>query len=323
MRIHAALQRGAHPNASTLARDLETCAKTIQRDIGFMRDRLELPLEFCAARNGYFYTSPVESFPMLEVREGELFALLIAGKVLKQYRGAAFEEPLAAAFRKLEAALPDTVSVRLDDWDQAVSFQQTSMAQRGGEKIDELCRAAAQRRSLEITYRTPGADAKTRQVDPHHVANVNGQWYLFAFDHLRKEMRTFVPGRIQSLRETGDTFTRQPGFSVDTHLAGAFGVVAGKTTQTIRIRFAKEVSHLISERRWHPSQELRDLPDGGVELQLRLNHLAEIRPWVLSWGGNAKVLSPPELARQVSEEALRILDRPAGAPARRANRGKC
>jgi predicted DNA-binding transcriptional regulator YafY len=53
---------------------------------------------------------------------------------------------------------------------------------------------------------------------------------------------------------------------------------------------------------------LRDLPDGGVELTLKLSSLSEIQRWVLSWGGEAKVLQPPELAQAVRESARRMLE---------------
>ena len=56
LRIHQAIQSGKHPNAVSLALELEVSTKSIHRDLEFMRDRLELPLEFSAARNGYHYT---------------------------------------------------------------------------------------------------------------------------------------------------------------------------------------------------------------------------------------------------------------------------
>ena len=46
LRIHQALQSGSYPNATRLAADLEVSTKSIHRDLEFMRDRLELPLEF-------------------------------------------------------------------------------------------------------------------------------------------------------------------------------------------------------------------------------------------------------------------------------------
>src|SRR5437879_3782521 len=110
LRIHQAIQSGAYPNASSLARDLEVSTKSIHRDIEFMRDRLELPLEYNGPRFGYFYTQEVSSFPTLQITEGELFALLVAEKALQQYRGTNFERPLISAFKKKAASLPDPVS---------------------------------------------------------------------------------------------------------------------------------------------------------------------------------------------------------------------
>jgi proteasome accessory factor B len=44
LRIHQTVQAGNYPNASTLARELEVSTKSIQRDLEFMRDRMNLPL---------------------------------------------------------------------------------------------------------------------------------------------------------------------------------------------------------------------------------------------------------------------------------------
>ncbi len=43
------------------------CARTIKRDIDFMRDRLELPVEFDSKRNGYYFTRPVPQLPQLPI----------------------------------------------------------------------------------------------------------------------------------------------------------------------------------------------------------------------------------------------------------------
>ena len=55
LRIHQAIQAGKYPNATALAGELEVSTKSIYRDIDFMRDRLELPIEFAVARNGFRY----------------------------------------------------------------------------------------------------------------------------------------------------------------------------------------------------------------------------------------------------------------------------
>ena len=55
-------------------------------------------------------------------------------------------------------------------------------------------------------------------------------------------------------------------------------------------------------------QQLKNLKDGGLELSLKLSHLIDFRKWILGWGGEAKVLEPPELVEMVKTEAQAILD---------------
>ena len=73
------------------------------------------------------------------------------------------------------------------------------------------------------------------------------------------------------------------------------------------IRFNELVADYIREKRWHDSQELVELKDGGVELRLKLSSLEEIERWVLSWGGNAVVIEPPALGDLVRHSAEKIL----------------
>ncbi len=53
------------------------------------------------------------------------------------------------------------------------------------------------------------------------------------------------------------------------------------------------------------------MKDGGVELHLKLSSLEEIERWILSWGGNAIVVKPPELAAMVRKSAGNILKQQA------------
>src|SRR6266404_2024907 len=103
MRIHEAIRAGEYPNAATLARVFEVSSKTIQKDLQFMRDRLDLPLAYDSRRYGYHYEKEVTKFPIFQVTEGELFALLVAEKALQQYRGTDLEKPLMSAFQKIAA----------------------------------------------------------------------------------------------------------------------------------------------------------------------------------------------------------------------------
>ena len=308
LRIHQALQSGGFPNATALARELEVSTKSIHRDLEFMRDRLQLPIEYDASRFGYWYTEEVSAFPTVQITEGELFALIVAEKALQQYRGTNFEKPLLSAIKKMEQSLPDTISLNLADVEQTISFRTRAEPILNLEIFDALAKATAHRKQLELAYRKPGGkQTEPRLVDPYHLANINGEWFLFAWDHARKDIRTFVPARVQAAKQTGRTFERPQKFSLEKRLRDSFGVHSGEGEFDVVLRFNARVADYIHEKKWHESQQLRDLKNGEVELRLRLSSLVEIERWVLSWGGDAVVVKPRELAESVATSARAIL----------------
>src|SRR5437016_152616 len=314
LRIHQAIHSGKYPNATTLAGELEVSTKSIYRDIEFMRDRLELPVEFDGARNGFHYTQRVGGFPTLQITEGELFALLVAEKALQQYRGTTFEKPLVSAFKKMSASLPDTVSLNLADWEQTISFRTSAEPILNVEIFDTLAKATARHRQLLLSYRKPGhKETEPRVVDPYHLANINGEWFLFGYCHLRQDIRTFVPSRIVELKPTGRTFVRPRRFSLEQRLRDSFAVMTGPGEFDVVIRFDELVSDYIREKRWHPSQELTEAEDGGVQLRLKLSSLVEIQRWILGWGGHAVALAPGELVESIKATARAILERTSGS----------
>ena len=82
---------------------------------------------------------------------------------------------------------------------------------------------------------------------------------------------------------------------------------SGQGSFDVVIRFNELVSDYIREKKWHDSQQLKELKDGGLELRMKLSSLGEVERWVLGWAGNAKVIHPPELAEKVRQSAKDIL----------------
>jgi hypothetical protein len=54
-RINESLKAGKFPNCQQLAQEFEMCPKTIQRDFDFMRDSLNLPIQYDPKRAGFYY----------------------------------------------------------------------------------------------------------------------------------------------------------------------------------------------------------------------------------------------------------------------------
>jgi predicted DNA-binding transcriptional regulator YafY len=139
---------------------------------------------------------------------------------------------------------------------------------------------------------------------------VENLWYLFAFDMDRAELRTFALPRIRNVRASKTRFRRPVDFSIGRYLEQSFGVFARptKTKHAIRIVFDAFAAPRIEERQWHPSQKIKQLRNGAVELSLTLGTLEEIERWILSWGSHAQVQAPVELKQRIAKTASDLSD---------------
>lgn len=303
--IDQEVRKGAWPNASSLGLALEVSARTVQRDIDFMRDRMQAPLEFNRVRNGWCYKNHDYRLSFFELSEGEIVALFLAERLLQQYCGTPYGPMLSNVFAKLAAGLPERVSIDLSHLSEMYSMRQQVADVGDIERFRQLTRAVQDRQQLEVTYWTASRDETCRRVvDPYHLASTDGDWYLIGYCHLREDTRIFVPARIRELRETGVVFERPANFCVGEYLDAGFRKMRGHgPPQRIRLRFAPAVACFIREKLWHPTQELAEQEDGGIVLTVWVNHLLEIKRWAMSFGTECLVLEPEELRRGIQQEA--------------------
>ena len=96
---------------------------------------------------------------------------------------------------------------------------------------------------------------------------------------------------------------------------------------TVRVLFARSLAPYIRERLWHPSQKLRDLPDGRLEMTLTVADTLEVRRWILGYGVRAEVTAPEGLREALRAEAEALADRLGArrkplAPVAAAERGE-
>ena len=325
MRLHAALKAKKFPNCQKIAAELEVSAKTIQRDIDFMRYRLNLPIEYHPQQFGFHYTEAVTGFPSIEVSEGEITALLVAQKALAQYKGTPFEGPLQSAFRKLTDGLNDRVSFSWIDLENVISFRSAGASVADLKLFEIVSKAVLRSVELKFEYRKlTSSGYERRRVRPYHLGCLENQWYLFAEDLDRSQLRTFALPRMRNVALTTTRFRRPADFSIAEVLSGSFGVHSAGKKQRIRLQFDSFAARLVAERKWHESQRVRPLKDGSIILQLELGGLEEIERWILSWGAHVEVLEPlrlREMIRDAVSAVARIYQRdPKGTAAPSAER---
>jgi predicted DNA-binding transcriptional regulator YafY len=313
--IDEKLRSRSWPNASSLARELEVTPRTIHRDFDFLRDQLHAPIAFDSRKNGYYYSETSFRLPCVSVSEGECVALFLAERLLQQYRGTPFAGDITCLFNKVVNLLSEPITIKLEHLNEVLSFRHTATAIGDVERFAQLHRATRECRQLEIVYWTASRNETCRRVvDPYHMASVDGDWYLIAYCHRREDVLMFATPRIREVGETGNKFERPADFCINDYLDVGFRKVRGNgPLQTVRLRFSAHAACYVREKVWHPTQKLRSHADGTLTLTIRVNHLLEVKRWVLSFGADCEVRAPKELQAEIIAEIRKMLDRSGDA----------
>jgi predicted DNA-binding transcriptional regulator YafY len=304
--IDQEIRSGKAPNCPTLCRILEVSRRTVMRDLDFLRDDLGAPLAYHPDKRGYVYTQPHWSLPNIRITEGELLAFLLAESALEAYAGTPWAERLRKVFEGLADALPERVQVRPHDLLQRLRLDGDAPAVVGPQILQILTDAIEHNRTLKlrcfVLYR---GKEKDYVLDPYVLRRARGAWYLVGRSHDDGRIPILNVSRIRHVAPTGDIFDYiASNFDPKAYFAETFGVMhSNGLPEHVVIEFSDNAAILVEERQWHPQQKITRLPEGRIRLELTVSHLWDIWPWVLSWGGGAKVIAPPELVNLVAVQA--------------------
>lgn len=308
--IHEDLSEERLPNCSKLAKRFEVSTKTVQRDLEFMRDQLQLPIEYDAVERGYTYTREVPQFPSFSITEGELLAFFVARHALESYVGAPFAQTLRDAFARLTAGMPDSVSFNWETLAARVSFQQVRPKEELIGLFDQVRMAVLENSRFRFSYKgLQDPRARRRTVHPYQVRFVDGGWYLLAWDEVRRAWRVFSLHRMSRPEVLPQSFKRDAGFSPEAFWRDSLGVYQEGKAVRVVLRFRGWAARLAAEREWHSSQRVKKQGETEVQMSFKLQATPELTRWILSWGDAVTVEEPAglraDIARQLREAAAR------------------
>ncbi len=163
---------------------------------------------------------------------------------------------------------------------------------------------------MRVRYRKPHADAaRVHVISPYQLEpSVWGDGvYLIGHSDHYDAVITLKLGRIEHAVVTTEPFTIPADFDSYALLQHAWGIWhADRRPCDVRLCFSPRVAPRVRETVWHPSQTLRDLPDGGCEWSAQIVEWREMEPWVRGWGADVEVLEPAELRASVVD-SIRLL----------------
>ncbi|KER09471.1 MAG: hypothetical protein HY22_11065 [[Candidatus Thermochlorobacteriaceae] bacterium GBChlB] len=160
IKIDELIRAKKYPNKPALAKQLEVSEKTIQRDIDYMKRDLDAPIKFDSKKNGYCYIEENYFLPSLNLNEKNLFALVVAEKILKHYESASYYSELKSAMDKLMTYLPDEVD--LPTMRDVVSYHAFPLADDNAEKLNLVREALFKLLAVEMEYHTSYSNEKKR-----------------------------------------------------------------------------------------------------------------------------------------------------------------
>ncbi|AFY60385.1 YafY family protein [Synechococcus sp. PCC 6312] len=287
-----------------LALSLEVSERTIRNDLAFLRDRFHAPLKFSRVK-GFHYTDDTWRLPSVSLSKGELFALIVGARILESYPGFVHAQELRSAIARLSERLPEQAWLDLQTIaDERIIFRSGAEINLNPDIWHSLEEACQTHRQVQMTYFTASRNSLSeRKLDPYLLHIYRGtNPYVIGYCHNRQEVRWFRVDRIQALELLETSFIPDPTFDAKDHLEMIFQHEAGGLPQPIAIWFDPATAPYIRERRWHPTQEIEEHPDGSLTLNMVVRGLNDLKRWVLFYGKGAIVKRPPELVQMIQSE---------------------
>ncbi len=280
--ILAALLRRDKVTAPFLAEKFEVSRRTISRDIETLC-MAGIPIVTEQGRNGGISIAPGYTFSKQLFTEEELHAVLsgIRGidSVSPSPHRAVLEEKLSSSEKSSSPLLIDLASHYQDSLTEKIS-----LLRRG---ID---------RSLLVTFRYYSEKGEAnRTVEPYYVVFQWGNWYLLAWCTEKKDFRLFKLSRLWELQLTSTGFSprKVPKEKLDFEQTW-------QENYRLEAIFDPKVKYRLIEEYGPLCFSVE--PDGRLRFSVDFTFYSSMLSWVLSFGKNVQVLSPPELREDLKKQ---------------------
>jgi proteasome accessory factor C len=246
---------------------------------------------------GEIVVSEAESIDRpLRLGTDEASALLVALRMLAEVPGLSDRSALSRTIAKLEVAAGSAAAASAQ-----VAVQMDDRAARN--VLAEVTNALRQRRRLHLSYYVPGRDEATeRDVDPMRLLVVEGRTYLEGWCRRAEAVRLFRLDRVLAVSML-DVAASVP--------AEAQPVDVDKGLFRPSAQDANVVLELSAAGRWvaeyYPCEQVEELGEGRLRVSLRTPDTQWVRRLALRLGEDGRVISPPDLAAAVREDAMAAL----------------
>jgi predicted DNA-binding transcriptional regulator YafY len=296
----------------TFLTELEVSHASFKRDLGYLRDRLHAPIVWDRGARGYrldgaLAVGPVYELPGLWFSASELYALLTAHKLLTDIEPGVLAQHLAPLQNRLQKLLEatghpaDEINLRV----RLLSMTKRTLEPRHFAKV---ARGLLERKRLQVVAWNRGRDeVNSRVISPQRLVHYRDNWYLDAWCHWRKGLRSFSIDALQQIQVQDAKARDVAAGTLDAHYASAYGIFSGSAKAWAVLLFSKESARWVKSESWYPEQISETLPDGRYRLRIPYADARELLMDILRHGQQVEVEQPPELRQRVADEAAALV----------------
>ena len=312
--IDRQIASGKYPNVHFLAKEYEVETATIYRDIEYMRDMLNAPIEYSAKHRGWYYGEKSFRLPARFASANDMLALGMAKSLISLYRDTPLYQSAERLLNDITAPLsPDEVSdVKQAAWyEKRIIVPPVASAPVNNETWEIIIDAMKENRVITFEYKGVWDKIyRTRLVRPYQLLFDTGVWYIYGYAEERSAMRLFSLSRIKNISLTNERFTLPKDFDYRIKNDGSyFGVFIGKKRH-YKIAFASTASIEIKERKWAADQKIEEKKDGtGIVINFSSIQFPKVLAWVLSYGMAAQPIEPPELVNEWKKNIVALYEK--------------
>lgn len=249
------------------------------------------------------------NIPALRLSPSELMALTVSRRLIAPLEGTELHASLQSALGKASAALPPQGLELAQQLEHtfSVGLGPHKRYRHHREVVERITQAIVHKTRIQMRYDSASRGRMTRRdVDPYRLWYASGGLYLIGYCHLRNEPRLFAVERIKSVTPTDFPYQIPLHFDFDAFIEDSLTVMRGPRMM-VELEFDKPTAAWVKDRVWHPSQQLKRLPRGRMQMFLSVADSREVVGWVLSFGSGVRVMRPDSLRLAVEEEAKKIV----------------
>ncbi len=306
---------------SVLAEKLGVSRATIKRDLEYLRNRLNAPIIWDRERRGYRFTEPERDagqyeLPGLWFSAAEIHALLTMQHLLINLDAGGLLGPHIQPLLARLGALLGTGNNASDEIQNRIRIIGVAARRMALDHFALVGSALLGRKRLLLTYYVRSRDELTeREVSPQRLVHYRENWYLDAWCHVRKELRSFSVDAIRRAELLDLSARNVPDKTLDAVLGAGYGIFSGRRVEWARLRFTPQRARWVANEQWHPRQKGNVAPDGSYVLELPFSDYRELVMDILKFGSDVEVLAPNALRDKVAAEMRVALRRYEDSPA--------